>query len=117
MIKKQLRLKENEVKKVLQKGKPFFSYGLVLNKFINRLWHDRFAIVISWKSVVNNISRNFFRRLFYNEISKSYLLNDVFKNPSYDMVFVVKIKNKLDRKSSEILKSFLKDIRFLLSKI
>jgi len=46
MIKKIYRLKEREVKKVLGKTKPFFSYGIVLNAKINRENFNRFAIVI-----------------------------------------------------------------------
>mgnify|MGYP005995417273 FL=1 len=46
MITKQFRLKEREVKKVLQRGKPFFSYGIVLNYTKNKLGYNRFAIVI-----------------------------------------------------------------------
>ena len=37
MIKKVYRLKEKEVKKVLQKGKPFFSYNIVSNTIPNTL--------------------------------------------------------------------------------
>gem|GEM_PF-6120195 len=46
MISKQFRLSERQVKKVLAKSKPFFSYGLVLNKTPNKLDHNRYAIVI-----------------------------------------------------------------------
>jgi hypothetical protein len=46
MIKKIYRLKEREVKKVLGKTKPFFSYGIVLNMKPNREGFNRFAIVI-----------------------------------------------------------------------
>jgi hypothetical protein len=42
MIKKIYRLKEREVKKVLSKRKPFFSYGIVLNIFKNKLDYNRF---------------------------------------------------------------------------
>jgi hypothetical protein len=51
MIKKNFRLKEREVKKVLKYSKPFFSYGIVLNSFKNKLKYNRFAIVIGSKSV------------------------------------------------------------------
>jgi hypothetical protein len=37
MIQKKYRLKEKQVKKVLQKGKPFFSYGIVKNSFKNKV--------------------------------------------------------------------------------
>jgi len=46
MIKKIYRLKEKEVKKVLGKTKPFFSYSIVLNSKPNREVFNRFAIVI-----------------------------------------------------------------------
>jgi hypothetical protein len=51
MIKKIYRLRQREVKKVLQRAKPFFSYGIVLNVFENKLNYNRFAIVIGSKSV------------------------------------------------------------------
>jgi ribonuclease P protein component len=66
VIAKKYRLKEREVKKVLQKGKPFFSSGLVFNVLPNTLSQARFAIVISRKSVPNNVVRNIYRRLFYS---------------------------------------------------
>ena len=46
MIKKIYRLKEREIKKVLGKTKPFFSYGIVLNMKPNRKGFNRFAVVI-----------------------------------------------------------------------
>jgi hypothetical protein len=46
VISKKNRLTEREVKKVLGKSKPFFSYGIVLNYIPNKLTHNRFAIVI-----------------------------------------------------------------------
>jgi hypothetical protein len=46
MIKKIYRLKDREVKKVLGKTKPFFSYGIVLNMKLNKKDFNRFAIVI-----------------------------------------------------------------------
>ncbi|MDQ7023097.1 MAG: hypothetical protein Q9M97_06245 [Candidatus Gracilibacteria bacterium] len=66
MIKKQFRLKEREVRKVLGKSKPFFSSGIVLNKKINKKPFNRFAIVIGSKSVNTNVTRVFFRRKFYD---------------------------------------------------
>lgn len=37
MIAKKYRLQEREVKKVLHKGKPFFSYSIVFNVIPNKL--------------------------------------------------------------------------------
>lgn len=91
MIAKKYRLKEREVKKVLQKGKPFFSSALVFNVLPNTLSMGRFAIVISSKSVPNNIIRNMYRRMFY-EICKSYI--DIL---SCDVVCVIKTKTLLTR--------------------
>lgn len=89
MIAKKYRLREREVKKVLAKGKPFFSYTIVFNVFPNRLGHNRFAIVIGWKSVPNNVIRNKYRRLFYT-LCKEYT------DKRYgDIVCVVKSKTKL----------------------
>jgi len=65
VIAKKYRLKEREVKKVLQKGKPFFSYSLVFNVLSHTLPESRFAIVISSKSVPSAVVRNMYRRKFY----------------------------------------------------
>jgi len=46
MISKQFRLTERQVKKVLSRAKPFFSYGVVLNSSFNKLDYNRYAIVI-----------------------------------------------------------------------
>ena len=113
MIKKIYRLREREVKKVLQKWKPFFSYNIVLNSLPNKKSYHRFAIVIWWKSVRTNVERNFFRRVFYDMISE-YCKDD--ENNS-DFVFVVKKKTKLDKTDESSIKTFEKDIRFLIQKI
>ena len=97
MLKKKFRLREREVKRVLQKWEPFFSYDVVLNTKRNNFNYNRFAIVISSKSVYSNVERNFFRR--------------------NDFVFVVKTKVKLDKKNILSLKSFYKNLNFLINKI
>ena len=112
MLKKIYRLREKEVKMVLQKGKPFFSYNIVLNKLKNKLEFNRFAIIISAKSVNSNVERNFFRRRFYD-----FIWENKIEKTGYDFVFVVKNKTKLDKKNSESLESFYKDLSFLISKI
>lgn len=111
MIKKKFRLNEKEVKRVLQRWEPFFSYGIVLNKQKNKKDFNRFAIVISAKSVKTNVERNFFRRRFYDFIS----LNEISKK-WFDFVFVVKTKSKLDKKNKDNLDSFFKDLKFLINK-
>lgn len=115
MIKKIYRLKEKEVKKVLQKAKPFFSYGLVLKKIKNREKNNRFAIVIWGKSAKTNIIRVFFRRKFYNFIQNRFLWNiDNKTNDSYDYVFVVKKQTKLEKTEEKSIKSFDTDLNFLI---
>lgn len=112
MISKKNRLTEKEVKKVLSRWKPFFSYGIVLNHMKNKLDYNRFAIVIWWKSVNTNVTRVFYRRRFYDEVSKKL------EEWSWtDYVFVVKKQTKLDRKDEKILITFKKDINFLLNKV
>ena len=113
MIKKIHRLKEREVKKVLQKGKPFFSYNIVLNSFPNKKTYHRFAIVIGSKSIRTNVERNFFRRKFYDLVSDSCSDREKWT----DFVFVVKKKTKLDKRDDTSISSFEKDIRFLMKKI
>lgn len=113
MLKKIYRLNEKELKKVLWNTKPFFSYWIVLNKKKNKLNHNRFWIVISKKSVNNNVERVFFRRLFYNLVNDVVLLGD---GSFYDMVFVVKKHNKLDKNDKTNITSFSSDISFLVKK-
>ncbi len=112
MIKKIYRLSENEVKKVLKYSKPFFSYWVVVNQTGNNLPYNRFAIIIWAKSVINNVSRNFFRRLFYTLVWRNI------NSPKWkDLVFVVKKQIKLDKKDSLSINWFEKDINFLLKKL
>jgi len=115
VITKEFRLKEREVKKVLQRGKPFFSYGIVLNYTKNKLWHNRFAIVIWAKSVITNVSRTFFRRRFYDYTSGC--IKEYNEDQWYDLVFVVKKQTKLLKNNTESMKWFIKDINFLYTKI
>ncbi|MDD2870565.1 MAG: ribonuclease P protein component [Candidatus Gracilibacteria bacterium] len=112
MISKENRLSEREVKKVLTRGKPFFSYGIVLNYLKNNLNKNRFAIVIGGKSIKTNVERNYFRRTFYDLVSSS-----LDNQKGIDYVFVVKKQTKLDKKDEKILNSFKQDINFLLNKV
>lgn len=113
MISKIYRLKEKEVKKVLLKGKPFFSYSLVLNQIKNKENFNRFAIIIWWKSVNNNITRNFFRRLFYNS-SRNFIEN--WENYFFDSVILLKKQIKLDKKDKKSILNFAWDLDFVLKK-
>jgi RNase P protein component len=115
MIKKEFRLKEKEVKKVLGKWKPFFSDGIVLNSNLNKVWFNRFAIVIWSKSVNTNVTRVFFRRRFFDKIMEENYMSDNVKWK--DFVFVIKKKNKLDRKDLEVIKTFKNDLNFLIKKV
>ena len=114
MLKKLYRLNENQIKKVLSKRKPFFSYGIVLNYFHNNLEHNRFAIIIWWKAVNGSVERNFFRRKFYTLVSKNIFPAN---KKGIDMVFLLKKETKLDKKIFESINTFEKDINFLLKKI
>lgn len=113
MIAKKYRLTEKDTKKVLHKWKPFFSYWIVLNILKNKLSYNRFSIVIWWKSVNNNVTRNFFRRRFFNNCFSKIFDND---NAWYDLVFLVKKQTKLDKKNNLSIISFDNDIKFLLDK-
>jgi len=116
MIKKEYRLTEREVKKVLWKWKPFFSYSIVLNYLKNKWENHRFAIVLWSKPVKNSVERNFFRRLFYDTVG-DFLLDKKEKNTALDMVFVVKKKTKLDKKNESLINDFRKEINFLFNKV
>lgn len=114
MLSKKNRLKEREVKKVLQKWKPFFSQDIVANILVHKWNEHRFAIVLSWKSVRNSVERNFFRRIFYRimqEVAQSYVWVQ-----KYDCVFVVKKQMKLIQNDEKSVANFKKDIHFLLEK-
>lgn len=115
MIKNVYRLHEQEVKKVLKYWKPFFSYGIVVNSLPNNLTYSRFAVVIGAKSVPTNISRNFFRRKFYDFV-KPFVSKET-KTLPRDHVFTVKKQTKLDKKDFESIKLFEKDMKFLINKI
>ncbi len=112
MISKKNRLTEKEVKKVLTKWKPFFSYWIVLNYIKNKTDSNRFGIVIWWKSVQTNVARNFFRRTYYDIASENLKCEKWI-----DYVFVVKKQTKLDKNDEENIKTFKKDIKFLLNKV
>jgi len=112
VISKKNRLSEREVRKVLTRWKPFFSYWIVLNYMKNNSEKNRFAIVIWWKSVKTNVERVFFRRTYYDIVSDKLI-----SNKWIDYVFVVKKQTKLDKKNKDSILNFKKDIKFLLNKI
>ncbi len=114
MIPKKNRLKEKELKKVLQKWKPFFSYDIVLNYLKNNQNINKFAIIIWSKSVTNNITRNYFRRKFY-DLTKDNLIPKNQQN-GCSFVFVVKKKTKLDKNNKKTIISFEKNLDFLMKK-
>jgi len=118
MIKKIYRLRQREVKKVLQRAKPFFSYGIVLNVFENKLNYNRFAIVIGSKSVNSAVERNFFRRRFYDYIVENNLIEKKIKKTwvFYDLVYVVKKQTKLDKRDKRAIFKFKNDLTFLEKK-
>ena len=111
MIKKIYRLNENEIKKVLKNKKPFFSYGIVANTAWNRLPYSRFWIIISWKVCKTAVSRNFFRRRFYDKVC------EFINSGSYDIVFTIKKWKVFDKKDSECIVSFDKDMDYVLKNI
>lgn len=113
MIKKKFRLKTGDIKKVLKEKKPFFSYWIVLYRKYNFLKRNRFWIIIWSKNVNSIVERNFFRRFFYDLISKNVSFE---VENSYDYLFIVKKNKKLDKKNIESINSFEKDIKFLLKK-
>lgn len=116
MIKKEFRLKTWDIKKVLKnKKKPFFSYGIILYKNNNYLKKNRFRIIIWQKNVRTSVERVFFRRFFYNIISK-YSKLELSENNWIDYLFVLKKQTKLDKKNIQSINDFERDIKFLLKK-
>lgn len=114
MIQKKFRLQEKEVKKVLQRWKPFFSHGVVMNSFPNKKSFSRFALVIGAKSIADNVSRNKLRRIFYKRIR--FLFWSFEQASHFDIVFVVKKQKFLDKKDENSINSFVQDIDFLVKK-
>lgn len=115
MIAKKFRLTEIEVKKVLKWRKPFFSYWIVANQAPNKLSYNRFALVVSSKSIASAVERNFFRRIFYEAVREEIFRQS--KKQFYDFVFVIKKQNKLDKKDKKNINLYKREIRFLFSKI
>ncbi len=66
MIAKAYRLTEREVRKVLHRKKPFFSYMFIANILDNKLEHGRCGILLSSKVSKGSVNRNFWRRRFYD---------------------------------------------------
>ena len=107
MIAKKYPLTENELRKVLQKRKPFFSYNIVANIYPNTLGYIRCGIVLSSKQTPWSVNRNTFRRHMY-DVSSQYI-----KDLSVDVVFVIKKGVVFDRKNTEQIRDFMRDIQFL----
>jgi ribonuclease P protein component len=84
MIAKEYRLTEREVRKVLSRRKPFFSYMLIANTSDNKEKHGRIGILLSSKVARGSVNRNFWRRRFY-DLSLQYL-----ENLTFDIVLVPK---------------------------
>ena len=111
MISKLYRLNEKELRKVLSKKKPFFSYTLIANTFPNALDHGRCAILLSGKQAKWSVNRNHFRRYFYN-ISRQYI-----GEHSFDVVFVPKKWTIYNYKDPGKKEEFARDIHFLWKQI
>lgn len=84
MISKEYRLTERELKKVLSRKKPFFSYVFVANVMENKNTHGRCGILLSSKCTKGSVNRNFWRRKFY-DMSLSRI-----SNMAIDVVIVPK---------------------------
>lgn len=113
MIKKDRRLVEREIRKVLKYKKPFFSYSVIANVATNRLGISRFAAIFSGKSVECGASRNFFRRRAY-DLARPFLS----ASAGLDVVIVPKKgKKPLDHRDSEAVRAFEEDVRHLYRKI
>ena len=95
---------------------------IVLNSIPNNCAYHRFGIIISQKSLPNSVTRNFFRRKFYNTLQ----INDfckpdhtdetVEKLQYFDFACVVKKQIKLEKKNLTTVEEFEKNIYFLFTK-
>ncbi len=111
MISKEYRLTERQIRKVLVRKKPFFSYVFVANIVENKLQHGRCGILLSSKCSKWSVNRNFWRRKFY-DVSLPAL-----SQIPFDVVFVPKKWTILNYKNSEHIAEFEKNIQFLYRKI
>ena len=111
MIAKRFRLNENQIKKVLQKKKPFFSYWIVANIIKNNLEYSRVSIILSSAQTKWSVNRNRIRRHIY-DISAPYI-----KDLGVDIVYMFKKKTLLNSKDPILMGEIAKDIPFLLRKI
>lgn len=111
MISKEYRLTERELKKVLSRKKPFFSYVFVANVMENKWKHGRCGILLSAKCTKGSVNRNFWRRKFY-DMSLVKI-----ENIPLDIVIVPKKWTILDYKNLEHSIEFEKNILFLYKKI
>lgn len=111
MISKEYRLTEHELRKVLARKKPFFSYVWIANTMENKSSHWRCGILLSSKCTKWSVNRNYWRRKFY-DLSRSNL-----EKLSLDIVLVPKKWTILDYKNAEHIAEFEKNIQFLYRKI
>ncbi len=111
MIAKEYRLTEREVRKVLSRKKPFFSYMFIANVLENKTEHGRCGILLSGKVARGSVNRNFFRRKFYD----SSLVD--LQRLSLDVVLVPKKGTILDYKNANQVAEFEKNVQFLYRKI
>ena len=111
MISKEYRLTEHELRKVLNRKKPFFSYVWIANTMENKASHGRCGILLSSKCTKGSVNRNYWRRKFY-DISLPSL-----GTICMDIVLVPKKWTVLDYKNSEHIAEFEKNIAFLYRKI
>ena len=111
MISKEYRLTERELRKVLSRKKPFFSYVFIANTCENKLSHGRCGILLSSKCTKWSVNRNFWRRKFYD------LFLPTIQNNHLDIVLVPKKWTTLDYKNEQHIIDFEKNILFLSKKI
>jgi len=111
MIAKEYRLTEREVRKVLSRRKPFFSYMFIANTLESKIEHGRIGILLSSKVARGSVNRNFWRRRFY-DLSLKYI-----EKFPLDIVLVPKKGTILDHKNETHLAEFEKNIQFLYKMI
>jgi len=111
MIAKKYRFTERELRKVLSRRKPFFSYMFIANIMNSRESHGRVGILLSSKIARGSVNRNYWRRQFY-DISYPYI-----RDLPVDVVLVPKKWTLLDHKNKTQLAEFEKNIQFLYKKI
>jgi len=101
MIAKNFKLKRNLIKYTLDKGREARSKFFIIRYLKNKEQYPQYCVIISKKLSNKAVDRNRLRRVIYEAIRTSGLLEN--KNHSFDTVLIPK-KMVLDKNFGELQK-------------